>query len=196
MQYNDFGWARANDAISKNELDDMYSKIHIKGSLKTFPQTSRGEAIIEVNNEPNTTLGVDNVFVFVTGTKNNPQISRVARFQVETETEMQMIKEGLYEGRAFSNSYLAFLEKIGLAREYSRKSTVDYTRYTQKVRGRSSRAESYGNDGIDGFVPDRSGTLAETQSNEIAPIINKSDMVFDAKETKDHWSVTLSVRGG
>ena len=96
-QYNDFGWARDTDAITKNELDDMYSKIHEKGSFKKFPQSRAGEAIVEVNDNPYS-LGVNNVMAFVTGTPNNPQISRVARFQADTEAEMDFIKEQLYEG--------------------------------------------------------------------------------------------------
>ena len=87
-QYNNFGWARDAEAISKNELDDLYSKIQEKGSLKKFTQSSSGEAIIEVNDKPHTTLGVDNVFVFVTDTRNNPQINKVIKFQVDTDTEM------------------------------------------------------------------------------------------------------------
>ncbi len=162
----------------------MYSKIHEKGSLKKFPQTSRGEAIIEVNNEPNTTLGVDNVFVFVTGTKNNPQISRVARFQVETATEMEIIKGDLYEGRTFSNSYYSFLKDEGLIREYSKKSSLDYLGYNEKVRRGSIGAESNGTNGNGRFQRNRSGTIAETQSNEIAPIKQASStdgVFFDAK---------------
>ena len=96
-QYTDFGWARHAKAISKNELDDLYSKLQEKGSLKRFPQSSKGEAVIEVNDKPHTTLGVNDVFVFVTGTKNNPQIKKVVRFQAETDTEMEIIKEKLYE---------------------------------------------------------------------------------------------------
>ena len=178
-QYNDFGWARVNEAISKNELDDMYSKIHEKGSLKKFPQTSSGEAIIEVNNEPNTTLGVDNVFVFVTGTKNNPQISRVARFQAETETEMEIIKGKLYERGSFSNTYYSFLGQYGFAREYSKKGSLDYLGYQETIRRRSRGAESNGIDENSRFVQNGSGTLAETQSNEIAPIkASSTDGVF------------------
>ena len=63
-QYNDFGWARVAEAITINELDDMYSKIQEKGSLKKFAQSSNGEAIIEVNDRPHTTLGVNNKFLF------------------------------------------------------------------------------------------------------------------------------------
>ena len=166
-QYNSFGWARDNDAISKNELDDMYSKIHEKGSLSKFKKSVYGEAVIEVNDNPHTTLGVDNVFVFVTGTKTNPKINRVVRFQFETETEMEIIKEKLYERGSFSNTYYSFLKQHGLAREYSKKSSLDYTGYEEKIRRGSIRAESYGADGNGRYKQDGSRTFEETRSDEI-----------------------------
>ena len=49
-----------------------------------------GEAIIEVNKKPYTTLDVDNVFVFVKGTKDNFRITRTVRFNAEAETEMKL----------------------------------------------------------------------------------------------------------
>lgn len=183
-QYNDFGWAREADAVTKNELDDMYSKIHEKGSLKKFLQTSKGEAIIEVNDNPHTTLGTDNVFVFVTGTTNNPQISKVVRFEAETETEMEIIKEKLYERGSFSNSYYSFLKQYGFAREYSKKSALDYIGYEEKARRRSSGADSNQADGNSGVKRNRSWPFEETQSNDIAPTKASSTdgVFFDGKK--------------
>ncbi len=187
-QYNSFGWARDTEAITKNELDDMYSKIQVKGSMKKFPQSSYGEAIIELNDNPHTTLGVNNVFAFVTGTKNNPQIRRVIRFQVETETEMEIIKEKLYERGAFSYTYYSFLEQYGITREYSKKSALDYSGYQEKVRrgsGRTNSDKAYENSRSE---QNGSGTYAEAQSNDIAPIKEVSstdDAFFDAEKPKD-----------
>ena len=162
-QYNDFGWARYAEAISKSELDDMYSKIQEKGSLKKFPQSSTGEAIIEVNDNHYGTLGTDNVFVFVTGTRNNPQINKVVRFQVETDTEMEIIKEKLYERGSFSNSYYSFLKQYGITTEYSRKSALDYNGYAQKVRSGSGGATGNKADGNSRNKRNRSWTFEETQ---------------------------------
>lgn len=85
-EYNNFGWARVAEALTKNELDDLYSKIQEKPTLRTFKQSSKGEAIIEVNKKPHTTLDVNNTFVFVKGTKKNFAITRVIKFDAETET--------------------------------------------------------------------------------------------------------------
>ena len=96
-QYNDFGWARVAEAITKNELDDMYSKIQEKGSLKKFAQSSNGEAIIEVNDRPHTTLGVNNKFLFVIGTETNPEITRVVSVNFSDEDSIDVFRKDIYE---------------------------------------------------------------------------------------------------
>lgn len=179
-QYNDFGWARFAGGITYNELNDMYSKIQENGGFKGFHKSTIGESIIEVNDNPKTTLGVDNVFVYVTGTKNRPQISKVVRFQVETDDEMVLIKEKLYEKGSFSNSYYWFLEQYGFAREYSKKSAITYFEYQEEVRRRSGRTESvrtYENRGVE---QNGSGTFEQTQPSEIEQIkeASSSDGVF------------------
>lgn len=142
-EYNSFGWVRVADAISFNELDDLYSKIQEKSSLSAFNQSSRGEAIIEVNNKPNSTLDVDNVFVFVEGTKNNFAITRVVRFQAETATEMEILKEHLYEGRTCSNTYLELYQKEGITSEYRRENSPTFDEYRE---WRGNRKTSRGTD--------------------------------------------------
>ncbi len=143
-QYNSFGWARYAEALSKNELDDLYSKIQARTTLRTFKQSSKGEAIIEVNKKPHTTLDVDNVFVFVKGKKNDFTISRVVRFNAETETEMDLIKEDLYEGRTWSDTYYSFYRQEGFAKEYRRENTESFEQYNQEVRRRSLGQTSRG----------------------------------------------------
>lgn len=195
-EYNNFGWAREEGAVTKNELDDMYSKIHIKGSLKNFPQSTNGEAIIEVNDDPYN-LGTDNVFAFVVGTKNNPQITKVVRFEAETEAEMDIIKEKLYERGSFSNTYYSYLREEGLAREYSKARAISYNEYAQKARRGSSGAESspaYGNRGSE---QNRSGIVTETKSNDIAPIkeTSSADGVFFDAQFNDDVQYSIGGRG-
>lgn len=173
-QYNDFGWARYANALTKNELDDMHSKLHDKGSLQKFPQTRSGEAVVEVNNDPNATLATNNVLVFVTGTIKNPQITRVARFDIDTETEMEIIKEDLYEGRTLSDTYYSFLKEEGIAREYSKKSALDYNGYSQEVRGGSRRGDGNQTDENSGFQRNRSWSFEDNQGDGIEYSISES----------------------
>ncbi len=142
-EYNKFGWARFVGAISYNELEDLYSKIQSRRSLDCFKHSSSGEAIIEVNDNPKTTLGVDNVFVFAKGTKNNFNITRVVRFQAETEDEMEILREDLYEGRACSDTHIAFYQKEGVAREYRRE---NFPTFAEHRKRRSDGEASRGTD--------------------------------------------------
>lgn len=141
-QYDHFGWARVVKAISKNELDDLYSKVQEKKSLKDFNQSSKGEAIVEVNNKPNTTLDVNNVFVFLKGTKKKFTISRVIRFDAKTEMEMEIYKEDIYEGRKIDNTYIAIYQEEGIAREYRRENSQTFAEYRKRVAERKTRGET------------------------------------------------------
>ncbi len=143
-QYNSFGWARAAGALSVAELDDLYAKIQARSSLRTFHRSARGEAIVEVNDKPHTTLGVDNVFAFVKGTKNNFTITRVFRFDFWTETEMDLIREDLYEGRTCSDTYFEIYKEKGFAREYQPENSQSFAEYSKE---RAERGASNGETG-------------------------------------------------
>ena len=143
-QYEKFGWAREADAITKDEADDLYSKIQESTTMRVFKKSSNGEAIVEVNKKPNTTLDVDNVFVFVKGTKTDFRISRVVRFAAETETEMEILREDLYEGRTCSDTHIALYQEKGLAREYRRENFPAFAEYSAE---RSARRTSNGTTG-------------------------------------------------
>lgn len=63
---------------------------------------------------------------------------------------MEIIKEKLYERGSFSDTYYSFLEQHGFAREYSKKSALDYTGYKEKTRRGSrgaDRKQSYEDSG-------------------------------------------------
>lgn len=197
-QYNDFGWARYANAITKNELDDMHSKLHEKGSLKKFPQTKYGEAVVEINDDPHAVLKTNNVLAFVTGTVNNPKITRVVRFNVNTEAEMEIIKEILYEGSAFADTDYSFLEEEGIAREYKRNSVLTYNQYAQEVRGRSGGKNGYQTNANGGFQQDRSGTAPETKSNVQHSLSEQESSTGDAstyERTDDFRRIQAESQG-
>ncbi len=196
-QYNDFGWARDAEAITKNELDDLYSKLHEKRSLKQFMQTSRGEAVVEVNDDPHANLGVDNVFAFVTGTKNNPQITRVVRINAFTEDEMELFREEIYfYARNGYRTLEAYARALGeeFIRYYDRSSSASYREYTDFTRAQRGGAESDRTEGNSGFLQNGAGTFAETGSTEIAPVKETSsdDGVFFDDQKVDY---SLSTEG-
>ena len=136
-QYNNFGWAREAEAITFNELEDLHSVIKEKRSLRDYPRSLKGEYIVEVNNKPKTTLAVNNVFVFIKGSKNNPEITRVIRAEIYSNTEMEEYRDVVYgreKGDAAAVSIFKVYEIRGVIREYLRANVSDYNRYLQAKR--------------------------------------------------------------
>ena len=149
-QYNSFGWARYSEALTKNELDDLYSKLQEKKNLRRFKQSAQGEAIIEVNNKPHTTLGVDNVFVFVKGKATEPEITRVMRVSLFSETDMQKVRKYIYAREKSSpdgreSIIVRNIFDSGLFAEYRREDFGSYQEYLSEIRKRSSGSKSKGN---------------------------------------------------
>ena len=146
-QYNSFGWARVSEAITKNELDDVYSKLQEKKSLRRFKQSARGEAIIEVNDKPKTTLGVDNVFVFAKGSATEPEITRVLRVSLFSETDMEKVRKFIYDNEKRPNARTSVASRgiffeTGIFAEYARKDFGSYQEYRSEIRKRSSGSQS------------------------------------------------------
>ena len=141
-QYNNFGWAREVGAITSNEPDDLYSAIKIKKRLSDCPISSQNERIVEVNNKPHTTLDVSNVFVFVQGSRNNPEITRVIRAEIFSNTEMKENSDVIYgreAGDASAISAFKVFEDFGIFREFRREDLPNYTQYYQTAKQRGSQ---------------------------------------------------------
>ena len=146
-QYNSFGWARHAEALTKDELDDLYSKLQEKKILRRFKQSSSGEAIVEVNDKPKTTLGVDNVFVFVKGKATEPQITRLLRVSLFNETDMEKVRKFIYdnEKRANARTSIAtgnFFFEEGLFTGFARNDFPSYQAYRSEIGKRSVRSQS------------------------------------------------------
>ncbi len=193
-QYNSFGWARDTGAITKNELDDMYSKIHVKGSLKGFAQTSYGEAIIEVNDDPYA-LAANNVFAFVKGTKNNPEITRVVRVNFSDEASIDLFRKDIYENTGY-RTLETYARRIGeeYIQYYDRSHYADYRAYTEKSRAQRSGSGSKENTPVDRNGDQRSGSPGAAEAGLIAPIKKASStdgVFFDAENT----NLSLSANG-
>ena len=70
-QYNDYGWARANDIISASESEELRSKFADAVKRKiVFPKTKSGEYMIEIGE-------IGQKIAFMHGTITNPFISSV-----------------------------------------------------------------------------------------------------------------------
>ena len=153
-QYNSFGWAVRAKCMTPSEIDDLYSKIQEKGSLRKFKQSQNGYSIVEVNNDPRALLGVDNVFAFVSGTAKSFNVEYVIRFNIFNETELDKFRRNFYgfykkysiqRAEQSLGNYLA----EGLFLGYTRTDWDSYQQYRESLGERSSRDEGERDAGID-----------------------------------------------
>ncbi len=174
QQYYQFGWAREAGAITKNELDDLYSKIQEKGSLKKFRQSANGEAIVEVNDDPHALLGVNNVFVFVKGTRNAPEITRVLRVDMFDEYSVDLFREDIYV-RSGYRTLETYADAMGeeLIRYYDRHDCADFSEYKNRARAQRSGSDSERNPAADRDGYQRDGAPGKDKTDEITPVKRK-----------------------
>lgn len=151
-QYEHFGWAHEAGGITFNELNDLESKIKEKRSVSDFYHSQQGEFIVAVNDDPNRGQGVNNVLVFLKGTKANHTITRTIRFDARTEMEMEEFTDNVFSERTFDSEACTILEEVGIATEYRRRGAPSHSEYLAKKR---KRGESGGD--IQNSSPDRSG---------------------------------------
>jgi len=152
-QYEAFGWARRGNIVSYNNLEDLYSKIQGRKSLRSFPQSAKGEAIIAVNNHPGSNLEFDNTLLFVTGTKNSPRITRVIKIDLYDETDIEIVERNVYESEkqywSRARDIVANLFEAELIREYRPKDFPSYQEYKaesgQRILGREGERNNRNN---------------------------------------------------
>ena len=152
--YNSFGWAVRANAMTKNEVDDLYSKINEKGTFKSFKKSFEGYSIIELNDDPHALLGVDNVFAFVSGTAKAFKVEYVARFNIFSETKIEKLRGDIYG--IYKKNTLRRADRIaglyfakGLFLGYTRTDWDSYQQYRESLGERSSRDEGERDAGID-----------------------------------------------
>lgn len=95
-QYNDYGWVRANEVLTKRQWADFNSKFAKAINGEYFPKTKSGEYIIAVNKRVDAVDGVNNVLVYVRGTMTNPKISKILKIDRYNETELDNIRREIY----------------------------------------------------------------------------------------------------
>ena len=74
-QYNNFGWARANEVVTYRQWADFDHKFENMTEEVKRNQTRDGEYMIAVNDMKDKKFGVDNVIVFAKGTPLHPMVT-------------------------------------------------------------------------------------------------------------------------
>lgn len=96
-EYNDFGWARANDILTAEENAELRSKFAAAKSNQTNPpKTKSGEFMITLNVRVGNEY-YENKIAYMKGTIRNPIITRIVEIDEYNETELAEIRSHLYE---------------------------------------------------------------------------------------------------
>ena len=146
-EYNDYGWARANNVLTAEANELWKSKLW---NAKNAPKAFDGSSIIAVSDE----FGIGNTLVYTKGTFENPKIAKIVKLDLseyadyDVETDLDLIREMLYEEEK-SNSRASYtisrcFEK-GFISEYSRQDVQSYSEYSRSAkRGYSQQAQKTG----------------------------------------------------
>ncbi len=126
-QYEKFGWARANDVLSKKENACLRSLFADAVSKQANPpRTKFGEYMIEIGDD------VHNKIAYMTGEIDNPTITRVLEIAEYDETVLSKRREEIYVSER-----RGIREKTGgVYRRYSR-ADYGYKLYQQRVSEQS-----------------------------------------------------------
>ena len=97
-QYNDFGWAYEENALSGGKRDDFHSKFAqvVKGRVSA-PKTKNGEYMIAVSDIYDSDMeGINNTIVYAKGSIESPEITRVLDIDEYEETILDQWRRELY----------------------------------------------------------------------------------------------------
>lgn len=108
-EYNDFGWARANEILSAGQNEDYRSKfMMLKTNQASFQVSADGEYMIPVGEKYGENEGANNVIVYAKGTIKNPVISRVLTIkEIKDETTLSLLREHIYEVERYGDKVQA-----------------------------------------------------------------------------------------
>ena len=107
-QYKDFGWAVVNGTLSVKKNGDGKSEYalfnellsNLKRDKHSFPKTKAGESMLAVYDK----------IVYVTGSYQNPKISKVIELKYGNETNNDIVRNQIYDFERYGHSINELLE--------------------------------------------------------------------------------------
>ena len=103
---------------------------------------------------PSTKISSGRRFVFLEGTKKRNTITRVIRFDVDTEMDMEDIGDYVISNNTFGDKTFRIFEELGIATEYERRNAPSFAEYISKKRN-GSEGEGRGKISSDSRVGDQ-----------------------------------------
>ena len=178
-EYNNYGWARANNVLSASESERLRSRFAAATqSLEHPPKTKSGEFMIAIGDD------ADNKIAYMRGTIDDPYITKVVEILETDETILDEYRRDIYEA-----------ERRGVQRETSNLCRCYYSTdrgYRQYLSDRSNTQNSrYNNElGADrgagsGRAPKIKEILFDEDGNEISRKVQ-----YSRKKSSD--TITMS----
>lgn len=165
-EYRDFGWARANDVITASESEDLRSKFAAIVSGQVIARkTKSGEYMIAIGED------VNNKIAYMTGTIDNPVITRVLEIYEYNETKLDEKRRETYalEGRGIQRKaggifHVNTSASFGGAEHQQRKSKQS-ERHNDQLNSQRSRSEIKTNPITRAKVNEEENTVTYTYRN-------------------------------
>lgn len=152
-QYDSFGWVRANDVLNADQYRDFtrrFADVVARGYA--VEKSLYGEYIIPVSGLSDEHFGIDNTIVFAKGTIERPIITRVVKIDLESETEIEQVREFIVEYEKQNG------ESIDVAQNYygqeiviqiRKRDELSYQEYSASKRRNGGRNSSQSDNGVD-----------------------------------------------
>ncbi len=124
IQYNNYGWARANNVLSSTENSQAHSMyMRVASKLVNAPKNNLGEYMIAVGKD-----GINNKIVFMKGDVEAPEITRILEIDADNETFLSERREEVYEAECKGiQAKTSRIFKIYYAADYGYKSYLRQT---------------------------------------------------------------------
>ncbi len=160
-QYTKWAWVRANDLLTRQQMDDFWDKWTSTKRGVRFVKNKNNEYIIPVCNLTWDEYGVDNHLVYAKRLKDNPVITKVVKIQLENETEIDIVRRDILRNEEQYNDEALELVKDYYGEEliciFSQQDMPSYREYSEGEGGQGSGASGGTDNGYNRKSPDGRG---------------------------------------
>lgn len=190
--YNHHGWAKVNDILNDTELADFQSKVGEKNKNgKWYLELGNGRYMFAVGEN-----GVNSTLIISDGDFNAPSIEKVYHIGLDSETDIEAVRDVIYESEKDSEwtlSSVAIEEIYGneIVRSYTRKDFKTFQQQSRKYEGTKSKVDIR----FDSELQDGSGSNTEAKTSVNDEVSSTDDAFFDAQNDTVKYSISEDNKG-
>jgi hypothetical protein len=205
--YNHHGWAKVNDVVTDVEMADFLSKVGEKQkNNKWYLNLGNGRHMFAVGQE-----GVNNTLIISDGNFNAPSIEKVYHIGLNNETDIEVMRDVLYEseqdsGWTLQSNVIKEIfgdEIIGI---YTVDDFSNYREISRSGKGTESKGNSQSDAGLqngrgsnaeikyplDNKTSSKDGVFSDTKNSTVSEDVQYS-LNDDIKKAEDHFGTTYKI---